>query len=117
MNPGYLLSLIAIVGAQVIHPRPSDRLHGRSGLPRYKTPPALKAVSGLASASGAFSYNVRIALKVPASRQKSICAPADIANMGLCEAVNCPVLDLIADIEQGAVFAHLVEPWRLLSEK
>ena len=31
----------------------------------------------------------------------------DIANMGFAEAVDCPVI-LIADIDKGGVFAHLV---------
>ncbi len=39
----------------------------------------------------------------------------DIANMGFAEAVDCPVI-IIADIDKGGVFAHLIGTLLLLSD-
>ncbi len=39
----------------------------------------------------------------------------DIANMGFAEAVNCPVI-IVADIDRGGVFAHIVGTLMLLSQ-
>lgn len=39
----------------------------------------------------------------------------DIANMGFAEAADCPVI-IVADIDRGGVFAHLVGTWELLSD-
>ena len=38
----------------------------------------------------------------------------DIANMGFAEVVDCPVI-IVADIDRGGVFAHLVGTYELLS--
>lgn len=38
----------------------------------------------------------------------------DIANMGFAEAIDCPVV-IVADIDRGGVFAHLVGTYELLS--
>lgn len=40
----------------------------------------------------------------------------DIANMGFAEAVDCPVI-LIADIDRGGVFAHLIGTLACLSQR
>lgn len=39
----------------------------------------------------------------------------DIANMGFAEAIDCPVI-IVADIDRGGVFAHLLGTYVLLSE-
>jgi len=39
----------------------------------------------------------------------------DIANMGFAEEIDCPVI-IVADIDRGGVFAHLVGTYELLSE-
>ncbi|UZE98012.1 cobyric acid synthase [Alkalimarinus alittae] len=39
----------------------------------------------------------------------------DIANMGFAERVDCPVI-IVADIDRGGVFAHLLGTYELLSE-
>ncbi|MCV6611748.1 MAG: cobyric acid synthase [Amphritea sp.] len=39
----------------------------------------------------------------------------DIANMGFAEEVDCPVV-IVADIDRGGVFAHLLGTYELLSE-
>lgn len=39
----------------------------------------------------------------------------DVANMGFAEAVDCPVI-IVADIDRGGVFAHLVGTLELLSQ-
>jgi len=64
----------------------------------------------------------RLAAKYPVVVVEGAGSPAeinlranDIANMGFAELVDCPVL-LIADIDRGGVFAHLVGTLELLSD-
>lgn len=110
-NP-VLLKPTTDVGAQVI-------LHGRAvanldaqAYHAFK-PRALEAVLG--------SYG-RLAGRYQAIVVEGAGSPAeinlrqgDIANMGFAEQVDCPVI-LVADIDRGGVFAHLVGTLALLSE-
>ncbi len=110
MNP-VLLKPNSDVGAQVI-------IHGH----------ALRNMD-----AGAYHTYKRVAMRAVLDSHTRLCAqyevvlvegagsPAeinlregDIANMGFAEAVDCPVV-LIADIDRGGVFAHLVGTLALLS--
>ena len=109
-NP-VLLKPDSDTGAQVIvHGRAATRLDAR-GYHDYKRV-AMAAV--LAS-------HARLAARYEALVVEGAGSPAeinlranDIANMGYAEAVDCPVL-LVADIDRGGVFAHLVGTLALLS--
>jgi adenosylcobyric acid synthase len=111
MNP-VLLKPNSDIGAQVI-------LNGRAvgnmdatSYHRYK-PLARRAVLD--------SY-ARLAARYEAVIIEGAGSPAeinlrdnDIANMGFAEAIDCPVI-LVADIDRGGVFAHIVGTLALLSE-
>jgi adenosylcobyric acid synthase len=111
MNP-VLLKPASDTGAQII-------IHGKAlqnmdavGFHGYK-PLAMKAVLE--------SYQ-RLQASYEAVMVEGAGSPAeinlrqnDIANMGFAEQVDCPVI-LIADIDRGGVFAHLVGTLALLSE-
>ncbi|MGL4318620.1 MAG: cobyric acid synthase [Pseudomonas sp.] len=110
MNP-VLLKPNSDTGAQVI-------IHGRAvgnmqavGYHDYKRV-ALQAV---------LQSHQRLGAQYPVVMVEGAGSPAeinlranDIANMGFAEAVDCPVI-LIADIDKGGVFAHLVGTLALLS--
>ena len=110
MNP-VLLKPSTDIGAQVIiHGRAVANLSARD-YHDYK-PRAMAAV--LAS-------HGRLAARYEAVLVEGAGSPAeinlrdrDIANMGFAEAVDCPVI-LVADIDRGGVFAHLVGTLELLS--
>lgn len=111
MNP-VLLKPTTDMGAQVIvHGKALTNMDART-YHDYK-PVAMKAVlESYARLRARFDVIVVEGAGSPAEinlRDK------DIANMGFAEAVDCPVL-LIADIDRGGVFAHLVGTLALLSE-
>lgn len=111
MNP-VLLKPNTDIGAQVI-------IHGHAvgnmdanGYHAYKTI-AMKAV--LESYARLASNYDKIIVEGAGSPAEINLRDNDIANMGFAEAVDCPVI-LVADIDRGGVFAHLVGTLALLSE-
>lgn len=111
MNP-VLLKPSSDTGAQII-------IHGRARLDldarayhAYK-PVAMQAV--LASHTRlAAAYDV-VMVEGAGSPAEINLRERDIANMGFAEAVDCPVV-LVADIDRGGVFAHLVGTLDCLSD-
>ena len=111
MNP-VLLKPNSDIGAQVI-------IHGR----------ALASMDAVAyhdykkvAMAAVLQSHQRLSAAYPVVMVEGAGSPAeinlragDIANMGFAEAVDCPVI-LIADIDKGGVFAHLVGTLALLSE-
>jgi adenosylcobyric acid synthase len=110
MNP-ILLKPNTDLGAQVIiHGRAIGNLEAEP-YHRYKGV-AREAV--LAShARLAAQYEVIIAEGAGSPAEINL-RDGDVANMGFAEAIDCPVV-LIADIDRGGVFAHLVGTLSLLS--
>jgi adenosylcobyric acid synthase len=111
MNP-VLLKPNSDTGAQVI-------IHGRA----IGNMEALEYHSYKSTARAAvLESHQRLSAQYPVVVVEGAGSPAeinlrsgDIANMGFAEAVDCPVI-LIADIDKGGVFAHLVGTLALLSE-
>lgn len=111
MNP-VLLKPCSDVGAQVI-------IHGHAignmdaqAFHAFK-PQAMQAV--LASHQRLQTQHDVVVVEGAGSPAEINLRAGDIANMGFAEAVDCPVI-LIADIDRGGVFAHLVGTLALLSE-
>jgi len=110
MNP-VLLKPNSDTGCQVI-------IHGKvvcnleaTGYHAYK-PTAMRAV--LDSYQRLTSQYEYIVVEGAGSPAEINLREGDIANMGFAEAVDCPVV-LIADIDRGGVFAHIVGTLALLS--
>lgn len=110
MNP-VLLKPNTDIGAQVIiHGHPVGSMDAVS-YHAYK-PIALEAV--LASHQRLRQQYQTVLVEGAGSPAEINLRAGDIANMGFAEAVDCPVI-LIADIDKGGVFAHLVGTLALLS--
>lgn len=110
-NP-VLLKPASDIGAQVIvHGRVAAQLDAR-GYHDYKRV-AMDAV--LASHTRLVERFDVLMVEGAGSPAEINLRAGDIANMGYAEAVDCPVI-LIADIDRGGVFAHLVGTLALLSE-
>lgn len=111
MNPA-LLKPNSDTGAQVI-------IHGRAignmealEYHSYKNTARTAVLESHRRLSGQYSVVVVEGAGSPAEINLR---DGDIANMGFAEAADCPVI-LIADIDRGGVFAHLVGTLALLSE-
>ncbi|MFC4932012.1 cobyric acid synthase [Massilia sp. GCM10023247] len=110
MNP-VLLKPSSDTGAQVIiHGRARAHMHARD-YHHYKTV-AMAAV--LESHARLCEQYACIVVEGAGSPAEINLRERDIANMGFAEAVDCPVL-LVADIDRGGVFAHLVGTLACLS--
>ncbi|NIA57961.1 cobyric acid synthase [Massilia sp. TW-1] len=111
MNP-VLLKPSSDIGAQVIiHGRVRAEMDARD-YHQYKTV-AMQAV---------LESHARLRAQYDAVIVEGAGSPAeinlrdrDIANMGFAEAVDCPVI-LVADIDRGGVFAHIVGTLACLSD-
>lgn len=111
MNP-VLLKPNSDTGCQVIiHGKVACNLEA-AGYHAYK-PTAMRAV--LASWQRLKSQYDCVIVEGAGSPAEINLRENDIANMGFAEAVDCPVI-LIADIDRGGVFAHIVGTMALLSE-
>lgn len=111
MNP-VLLKPNSDCGAQVIiHGKALTNMDARD-YHHYKTT-AMQAV--LASHQRLSQQYEIVVVEGAGSPAEINLRDRDIANMGFAEAVDCPVI-LIADIDRGGVFAHLVGTLDLLSE-
>ena len=111
MNP-VLLKPSSDTGAQVIiHGKVRADMHARD-YHVYKTV-AMEAV--LASYRRLCGQYEVILVEGAGSPAEVNLRDRDIANMGFAEAVDCPVI-LVADIDRGGVFAHLIGTLACLSE-
>lgn len=111
MNP-VLLKPSSDIGAQVIiHGQVRADMNARD-YHQYK-PVAMRAV--LESHARLLAQYETVIVEGAGSPAEINLRDRDIANMGFAEAVDCPVI-LVADIDRGGVFAHLVGTLSCLSQ-
>ncbi|MET0378083.1 MAG: cobyric acid synthase [Spongiibacteraceae bacterium] len=110
MNP-VLLKPNTDIGAQIIiHGKAVTSMNARS-YHEYKTTAMTAVLESYQRLSAQYDC---IVVEGAGSPAEINLRDRDIANMGFAEAVDCPVI-LIADIDRGGVFAHLVGTLELLS--
>jgi adenosylcobyric acid synthase len=111
MNP-VLLKPSSDTGAQVIiHGKVRADMDARD-YHRYKTSAMEAVLESYRRLQG--QYEVIIVEGAGSPAEVNL-RDRDIANMGFAEAVDCPVI-LVADIDRGGVFAHLIGTLACLSE-
>ena len=110
MNP-ILLKPNTDLGAQVIV---NGRAIGNMPAAQYHQYKSVAREAVLASHRRLASRHDVIVTEGAGSPAEINLREGDIANMGFAEAIDCPVI-LVADIERGGVFAHLVGTLALLS--
>jgi adenosylcobyric acid synthase len=111
MNP-VLLKPNTDVGAQVIvHGHALANMHAQD----YHAYKRIAHEAVLASYARLAAQYQAVVVEGAGSPAEINLREGDIANMGFAEAVDCPVI-LVADIDRGGVFAHLVGTLALLSE-
>ncbi len=111
MNP-VLLKPSSDIGAQVIiHGKVRAEMNARD-YHQYKT----TAMNAVLESYGRLREQYDAVIVEGAGSPAEInLRERDIANMGFAEAVDCPVI-LVADIDRGGVFAHLIGTLACLSE-
>ncbi len=110
MNP-VLLKPHTDVGAQVIvHGKAIGNMDARD----YHDYKQIARRAVLESFAGLVSTYEAVIVEGAGSPAEINLRDNDIANMGFAEAVDCPVI-LVADIDRGGVFAHIVGTLALLS--
>jgi adenosylcobyric acid synthase len=110
MNP-VLLKPTTDIGAQVIV---NGRAIGNMAAGEYHDYKRIARVAVLAAYARLAQAYQAIIVEGAGSPAEINLRDGDIANMGFAEAVDCPVI-LIADIDRGGVFAHLVGTLALLN--
>jgi adenosylcobyric acid synthase len=111
MNP-VLLKPSSDIGAQVIiHGRVRGDMNARD-YHQYKTVAMQAVLESHARLRAAYDTVIVEGAGSPAEINLRA---RDIANMGFAEAVDCPVV-LVADIDRGGVFAHIVGTLACLSD-
>ena len=110
-NPVLLKPTTDCAAQVILHGRVAADLDARA-YHRYK-PRAMQAV--LASWARLAQQYDCLVVEGAGSPAEINLRDRDIANMGFAETVDCPVI-LVADIDRGGVFAHLVGTLELLSD-